>query len=161
MSSSLQQVGLARLRIEILSLSEQHKRWGRDETDSFDGSDGDTDSEDSKDDDSSSVAQDSDSSPGETPTGATSTVGNPDQQESASAAGQLTLPLKRNRSDGGEDDDNGNDRQRKRPRRKHRGVEPFRQRFACPYQAAGLSNNCFMPSRRNPTGGCDGISRLK
>ncbi|KAI1810953.1 hypothetical protein GGS20DRAFT_589018 [Poronia punctata] len=34
-------------------------------------------------------------------------------------------------------------------------------RFACPYQAHEPFRSCFKPARNNPSGGCDGIKRLK
>lgn len=36
-----------------------------------------------------------------------------------------------------------------------------RQRFACPYQVYQPWRDCLRAGRRNPSGGCDGISRLK
>lgn len=161
-STSLRQVGLARVHIEILSLSEQHRQWGHDETGSLDGFDSETDGEGSDDDASSPDAHDSDGSPGDASTGTPSTVGNASQgQTFVSATGQPRSSRKRNRANEGEGDDNGNKPPEKKQRRQSRDVDPSRRRFACPYQASGLSDNCFRRAQRNKTGGCDTISRLK
>ncbi|KAI8722757.1 hypothetical protein NCS52_00420500 [Fusarium sp. LHS14.1] len=161
-STSLRQVGLARVHIEILSLSEQRRHWGHDETGSLDGFDSETDSEGSDDDASSPDAQDSDGSPGDASTGTPSTLGNASQgQTFVSTTGQPGSSRKRNRATEGEGDGNNNEPPEKKRQRQSRDVEPSRRRFACPYQAYGLSDNCFRPSRRNTTGGCDTITRLR
>lgn len=162
MTSPLRQVGLARVHIEILSLSEQHPHWGYDETGSLDGFDSETDSEGSDYYACSLEAQDSDGSPGRTSTGTPSTAENANQgQTFVSATGQPGPSHKRNRVTEGEGDGNDNEPPEKKRRRQPRDVDPSRRRFACPYQVSGLSDNCFRPSRRNPSGGCDSISRLK
>ncbi|RSL61382.1 hypothetical protein CEP53_005121 [Fusarium sp. AF-6] len=163
-SASLQQVGLARVRIEILALSEQHRCQRRHETESLDGSTGETDSEKTNDDDCSSEVQDSDDSPGDASAGSVSASNNTSQgQASASGTGQPTPRRKTNRPEETEDDGNGDDRPKKRRREQPRAMEPARARFACPYQAYEPWRDCFKPSQRNRKGGCDSISisRLK
>ncbi|RMJ17284.1 hypothetical protein CDV36_003031 [Fusarium kuroshium] len=161
-NSSLQQVGLARVHIEILSLLDQHRRWKCRDTESCDGFASDLGSEGSEDDTCSSGVHKSDGSAGTSPTGTAPIMGNAsDGQASVPQAGQLTLPWRRNRTEEGEDDDEGNGRPGKRRRRQPGDMEPARGRFACPYQAFDASRSCFLPSLRNPNGGCDSISRLK
>ncbi|RSM00602.1 hypothetical protein CEP52_009010 [Fusarium oligoseptatum] len=156
-----QQVGLARVHIEILALSERHRCRRRRETESLVCTSA-TDSEGTSDDGYSSEVQDSDDSPGDASTNSVSIVGETSQgQASASGTGQPTLRRKRSRVDETEDDGNGNDRPRKGRRQQARAMKPARGRFACPYQAYQPWRDCFKRSQRNPKGGCSSISRLK
>ncbi|KAJ3469793.1 hypothetical protein MRS44_003858 [Fusarium solani] len=87
-TTSLQQLGFARIQIKSLSLFGQHWRGGRGVTESLSGSARETDSEGSDDDTNSSEVQ---------------------QASSAPAARNLAPRRKRSRIDEGEDDDNYND----------------------------------------------------
>lgn len=65
--------------------------------------------------------------------------------------------------DGDDDEENGSPgggRRRKRARRSDPDGQP-RRRFACPYQVADPTLDCFHPGRRNRLGGCQSIYRLR
>ncbi|RSL79524.1 hypothetical protein CEP51_007291 [Fusarium floridanum] len=158
-TNSLQQVGLARIRVEILSLSDKYRHLMHDDDETMDESAEETDNEGYADDDCRSGAQDSQTSSENV---STTTVNSGIQAQTYTSADQSTLPCRRTWSEReNEEDEDGNNRQRKRPRRKLRDTELPRGRFACPYQAYEPWRNCFRPSQRNPKGGCDNISRLR
>lgn len=161
-NSTLQQVGLAQVRIEILSLLKQHQQQGVDQDKSLDESTSETDGEEVEDDASCCEAQESHGSPDIVPETTTTTIDDTNQVHTSASANRPAIPLGRNHNrqedDDGDDDDR---RQIKRPRTRLRNVKPPGGRFACPYQVHEPWRDCFKPSKRNPKGGCDSISRLK
>jgi hypothetical protein len=163
-SMEAQQVGFARIRIEMLSLS----RSGYEERGDEDY-DADTDvSEDSVTendefmDNTEQPLQDSGQS-NQAPSSASA------PQTGSSVVGMATqhslldgLQLsQRRRRRAGDDDDDGNRRKRRRTKPKDRSEGLDKLRFACPYQAHEKWRDCFRPWPLNPGGGCDGIARLK
>lgn len=108
---TLQQVGFARVHIELLNLSERHWRWRRDKIESLSGSASETDREGSDDGTYSSEVQYRDGSLDVASAKRAYTTDFTSQQQasSAPAARNLAPPRKRSRIDEGEDDDNGND----------------------------------------------------
>ncbi|UPK91204.1 hypothetical protein LCI18_002139 [Fusarium solani-melongenae] len=156
MKSVLQQVGRARLRIEILTLVSQHQEQGRNDEESPSESTSETDCGESEEYD----AQESHGSPEAAPT--TSATDSANHSNTSASAIRQAIPLRGSRTR--EDDDDGDDgdrRQAKRIRKRVQNGKPPRGRFACPYQVHEPWRDCFKPSQRNPQGGCDSISRLK
>ncbi|KAF4985004.1 hypothetical protein FDECE_16904 [Fusarium decemcellulare] len=84
-----------------------------------------------------------------------------DSGDSSSSSRDRNNNLHSNRV-GGTGSGDKNDR-RKRPRQKspEKSSQRRESRFACPYQAYEPSQHCFRPGPRNPNGGCAGIQRLK
>ncbi|KAL2689112.1 hypothetical protein Neosp_003164 [[Neocosmospora] mangrovei] len=144
-------------------VSNECRRSRHDDQETTDDSTGETDSEESESDDGGSGAQSCIGSLETAPTTTPAAIDNTAQVQTSPSANQSLCPLRRNlaqREDEG-DGDNENNHPRKRQRRKPRGVDPPKQRFACPYQAYEQGRDCFKPSQRNPRGGCDNISRLR
>ncbi|KAM5375750.1 hypothetical protein ACJZ2D_005806 [Fusarium nematophilum] len=162
-SSSLRQVGVARVHIELLSLSDEYKGWARHHDESPEESSDGTATHEYQEGGSNPEPRYSRSSAEAGSTTTTTSFGNVSEVPALFASGeQLVFPHKRSQRDDGEDDsdDDGN-RPRKKPRRKPPSAATARRRFACPYQVFEPWRHCLKPSGKNRNGGCDGISRLK
>jgi hypothetical protein len=149
------QVGVARVKVEILSLS-RSTPWDQldDESQS---SDEDTDTEGSLLEEGGGPV-DGGSGNSAAHNQSFSGPGGP----SSSSIGANTNPSNYPTDEGGSGFNN--DRSKK-PRGKApkstSASKENKDRFACPYQAFDRSQNCFKPGPRNRNGGCAGIQRLK
>ncbi|KAJ3466599.1 hypothetical protein MRS44_004163 [Fusarium solani] len=157
----MRRVVLATIQIERLSLSDESRRREHDADDSLGQSADEPGSErfGFELDLTASEVQESDRLPESVPT--TTTTQNAPQSQTSAPTEQQAWPLRRNRSSEEDDDENDNNRQGKRPRQGSQGTMVPKLLFACPYQAAGLTQDCSKPSRRKPRGGYGTISRLK
>ncbi|RSL56394.1 hypothetical protein CEP54_008878 [Fusarium duplospermum] len=159
---TLQQVGLARVQIEILSLFKQNQQQRVDEYKSLGESTSGTDGEEFEDNDSCCDADESYDWPHIGPETNTTAMNDTNQVHTSASVNHQAIPLRRNYNRREDDDGDGDGwRQNKRPRIRLRNAKPPRGRFACPYQVHEPWRDCFKPSKRNPQGGCDSISRLK
>lgn len=160
LATRMRQVGVAKIAVELLSLSAQYRSRMASRVQEEDDSEYDS----AEDDEQGSCVDDEDGDSGgsrNTNNPAPNSNSNSAQTESGSHPTTACRPPRRERP---EDDEGegGDERQQKRPKpcRASKNQTPPQQRFACPYQAFEGWRDCFRPTRRNP-GGCDGIKRLK
>ncbi|TPX12660.1 uncharacterized protein E0L32_000837 [Thyridium curvatum] len=145
---ALEQVGFARLRVDIVSLSKRLQI-----TCQNDGSDASlSDGEDET--GCSQANRDPSSAPGGTP------LANP---ETGTSSGQPDSNRSRDRS---RDEDSNEDGGRGQKRRRMCATSACERpsnlpRFACPYQAYEKHLGCLRKRHNNPEGGCKNMSRLK
>ncbi|KAI0178421.1 hypothetical protein BJ166DRAFT_50598 [Pestalotiopsis sp. NC0098] len=145
------QVGVARLRIEQLSLFDHDTTQYEQYADVSICSD---DSQRDHDDCPADAEQDASGSQHSASSGA------PSQDTCQSTKRpRLNTGNETEAEDSDPDPDDNQGRTRPDQKKQKSGCEG--PRFACPYQAFEPSQNCFVPHARNPKGGCEHISRLK
>ncbi|KAM0425961.1 hypothetical protein ACHAPT_008900 [Fusarium lateritium] len=149
---SKRQVGFARVKIDIISLSRSLPSGQSDHASSL-SSEVESESEESLQEEQadSGDQERANSVPQIEPSG------------SSGASSLASAGANANQPDDNVDRDGANGDRNKRPCRKTPKPASKRNtpRFACPYQAFEASQNCFRPGPRNPNGGCTGIQRLK
>lgn len=139
------QVGLVRVQVEILSLSQQLQAQGASEDQC------ETEPEDSD------YAQELDTEASDR----NAAENEVDELQSIHVGENYTNTTRRSRKrqEDGEDEPDGNKRTRRNPPESRQTAHL--RRLACPYQAHDRNQVCLRPARSNPKGGCAGISRLK
>lgn len=151
----IHQIGVARVRIESISLTQQRSEMEEGDEDSTCGSSVECVDRDEQEEPSSSehYGTDKNSNDNTAETGGSPTTG-------CQATSNCNAPQRRRRR--GRDDGDENERRKKRSRMQPNDITSVLQgRFACPYQAYETWRDCFRAGPRNITGGCDGIKRLK
>lgn len=148
------QVGVARIRIELLSISRSDATGDPGTSGSL--SEAEPDETADGGDDRGTAESVCDAEPSEGVNNAT--------HEAAGGQYRDLGTSRRNQGESGQSE-NGNDEPEDpgRKRRRLKSPEPvrLRPRLACPYQAYEASQLCFQPGLRNEAGGCDGICRLR
>jgi hypothetical protein len=153
--SAFKQVALAKVRIQLLELSSLEANTASEFDDDFESS-----IEDSYDDDES--ANDDDA--GQAGEGCGGNANTPCHDTTGTSRPNNTARpnfAQSRRAGRGGDDRQGNKRKRTRKESPSSQVLLNHRRFACPYQVYEPQHSCLRPGPRNPTGGCNGINRLK
>ncbi|KAI8724143.1 hypothetical protein NCS52_00272000 [Fusarium sp. LHS14.1] len=146
------QVGLARVKIDIVSLPNMNSPLtGQSDDESGQSSDYQTETGEGFDEEQADT-EDQDGanpSPPDLPSGSSG--------GSSSLTGTNTNSSGKNASRGA----GSSGHARLRTKASRSTSKKSAERFACPYQAFEASQPCFRPGPRNPNGGCAGIQRLK
>ncbi|KAH8660462.1 hypothetical protein BX600DRAFT_514067 [Xylariales sp. PMI_506] len=156
--SRTRQVGLATIRIDLISLLKRFTvQDGTDDNDN-DASDYSTDSEC----DQEQEVYGHDTAPRESD--GDSQDKSPSEERTGQCSSSVDKPIQKigngRRTTRDDDDDDRQERdesRRKRTKPNKKGVK----RFACPYQVHEAALNCLKPGPRNPDGGCASIYRLR
>lgn len=140
------QVGLVRVSVEILALSQEYQTQGGSDDQYEDGLE------------EADHAQDIETGVGDPRPTNNEAVG-PSKLNQASGNHTNTNGRNRKRGEDEEDEYDGNKRTCRRPPETQQKMNL--PRLACPYQAHERNQVCLRPGRSNPEGGCAGIGRLK
>ncbi|KAK3334094.1 hypothetical protein B0T19DRAFT_146094 [Cercophora scortea] len=155
--SLFMQVGLAKIRVELLSIS----RMGKDDVsetsapsrddDGSEDDDGNVDDEELRD----------KGTEGDSSTNSSGASGNPAASQTPESRPVSRTPPTTNKRNG-DQNEGRKDQEKRRRLGSRRPNKAFNQgRFACPYQVFEPSMDCLQLSTRNKAGGCDGIARLR
>ncbi|KAK1764956.1 hypothetical protein QBC33DRAFT_517170 [Phialemonium atrogriseum] len=150
------QVGIARIRVELLSVSRPGDGYDSEASEPLSADEG----EGPVDDDGQRGEEESGNNPGSSGSSpgnpSSNTVQGPSGGSGSSGNGQQDSGSNERGSGG-----RGGGRKRRRQNSPDAAMKKTIQRFACPYQVYEPFQGCLGRGPRNPKGGCDGIYRLR